>query len=132
MWRTRLRPRTESIHARARLFMACWNVTASAEDELRFHLRDRTLTLGALNDVMDRAVRCAAQDRTRFVFDLTGVDEMESCYSVISARFIRFACQVGRRFRITGLNPRLAEILAFFLRRVGCIQLEPARQPISV
>jgi hypothetical protein len=132
MWRATLRPGTESICTRARLFMACWNVTASAEDELRFQLRDRTLTLLALNDVMDRAVRCAARDGTRFEFDLSGVDEMESCYSVISARFIRFACQVRRRCRITGLNPRLADILAFFLRRVGCIQLELARPPASV
>jgi hypothetical protein len=132
MWRAILRPGTESTDARARLFMACWDVTVSAEDEFRLHLRNRTLTRVALNDVMERAVRCTAGDPTRFVFDLSGVDEMESCYSVICALFIRFACQLGKRCRITGLNPKLAAVLTFFLRSVSCIKLELAGQPARV
>ena len=122
----------EWTYARARLFMACWNVTASSDDEFIFQLRGCTLTLRAVSDVMERALRCPGGDVNRFVFDLSGVDEIESCYSVICALFIRFATQFGKRCRITGLSPRLAEVLAFFLKRVDCIKLESGRQPNSV
>lgn len=111
--------------------MACWNVTASTEDELVFQLRGHTLTRKALSDVLERVLRCPNRDATRFVFDLSGVDEIESCYSVICALFIRFATQVGNRCRITGLRPRLAEVIAFFLNRADCIKLESIQQPAS-
>lgn len=115
----------------ARLFMLCWEVIASADDELRFQCRHQTLTLDALKDIMDRAAPCATGPRTRFVFDLSGVVQMESCYSVICALFICFARRLGSRCRIAGLNARLAAIFAFFLRRVGCIELELASQAAS-
>ena len=117
MWRLSPMRRTESSFTRARLFMACWNVTASVENELVFQLRSRVLTLDALKDVVERALSCPPGDATRFVFDLSGVDEMESCYSLICALFIHFATQVGNRCRITGLRPRLREVIAFFLQQ---------------
>ena len=132
MWRLSPTRRTESNFTRARLFMACWNVTASAEDELIFQLRSRTLTLDALKDVIQRALSCPAEDATRFVFDLSAVDEMESCYSVICALFIHFAIQVENRCRVIGLSPRLAEVFAFLLKRVDCIKLEKNQHPTSV
>ena len=120
--------RKRSIIAQAQMFMARWDVTSSSEDELRFYLRDRTLTHCALNDAMERVVRCTAGGRTRFVFDLSGVIEMESCYSVISALFIRFARQVGKQCQITGLHPRFADVMAYFFRRAGRAEFELARQ----
>ena len=124
MWLARPRSNRESTMAQARLFLACWDVLASTEGELRFRLRERTLTQQALNAVMERAVGCVDGAGTRVVFDLSGVDEMESCYSVICALFIRFACRIRKRYRITGLQPRLADVMGFFFRRAGCVEVE--------
>ncbi len=127
MWRVEWIRGRDSTDARARRFMDRWDVVASADDELRFQPRGRILTLAALHDAMERVVPCSSGCDTRIVFDLSGVEEIESCYSVICAHFIRFAVRVGRRCRITGLNPRLAGIVAFFLRHVGLVELEPAQ-----
>ena len=123
MWHANRKKAT--IETQARLFMACWDVIASTEDELRFRLRKQTLTLHALNDVLERAAACDSKPGIQYVFDLSSACDMDSCFSVICALFVRFVSQVGQRCRITGLNPRLAEIMAFFFRKVSCVELEP-------
>src|SRR5262245_29966747 len=127
VWLARLRRTRKWTEAQARSFMACWDITASDTGELHLCLRERTLTVLALSNAMQRAAQGTVGPRTRFVFDLSGVDDMGSNCSVICALFIHFVRQVGKGCRIVGLNPRLAAVMGFFLRPFGCIELEPAR-----
>lgn len=105
---------------------ARWSVTNPSTHELRFQLRDRRLTRLAMCDAADRAAGWAIDPATRFVFDLSDVQEIESCCSIICALFIRVARGRQHPCRIIGLNPRVAMILAFLFRRVRCVVLEHA------
>ena len=127
MWRNGWLGKKDRSGARSSLFLARWEVTASSEGELVFRLRDRVLTLDALNDLFVRVSQCAARGKTRVEFDFSGVADMESCYSVICAMFIRFVRQVGTRCRVVGLNAKLQEVMAFFLDRVGWVEHVPSR-----
>lgn len=126
MWQRVLSQGRTSRIKEAQDFLACWEITVLDGGDLRFLLRGSTLNLPVLEDLLARLASCDALAGTQFVFDLSHADEMDSCYSVICAFFVRFVALAGERCRIVGLRPGLLDVFGFFLRGVTCIEMESA------